>query len=433
VLLLKSLNSLINICRIKEQCSSLGRKLRLAIIDDEAIFRNSLRDMIMSDKDLKVLIDIFEGSNGEKGLELFCRTDIDYAILDIDMGKGMDGLELGAALKKDHPGVIFAIHSNRIESDYREKAISAGAVSFIPKPMTLECFVDLLANSKNIKKLVVAIVDDSPIMSDSLKTTVQACMNNIEKQLLSIHVYDNPDGLLSDFKTISPDIVISDYNFGKKGDINGIELAMILREHKYSSLFYILSDQPVSLLKEQIGNKVRIDGIFRPDISAEDLQSVLIDGLGLHAAIVADSAKKDKLLQFAGRLFHDINKPVMQTGLMFDMIKNFLEKTETPDPQGLESMVSESRTHLTDLIEKYSTVLKDSIDSLKKEDMVFFDATVSRYTEQFAELKKFFAEELPICKLSAYSVLSLIERFRILDKENTIFAQSFFEHFRRFL
>ena len=136
---------------IKDVCQSINRKLNLVIVDDEPIFRNSLRNLIASHETLHELIEIYETHNAEEALTLLNKTlnKIDFAVIDIDMGKGMNGLELAQIIHKDYPHVRFMIHSNRTLREYQEAAKEMGALGFIPKPMTLNQMIHFLSDGVN--------------------------------------------------------------------------------------------------------------------------------------------------------------------------------------------------------------------------------------------------------------------------------------------
>jgi signal transduction histidine kinase/CheY-like chemotaxis protein len=136
-----------NIKRNKEYCTRLGRVINIAIVDDEPIFRNNLRNTIVMDDDLKHLTNVIELSSGESALDLFRTMPVDFAIIDIDMGTGMNGLELAQIICQSYKNINYVIHSNRTASEYKEKAQQAGALAFIPKPMTYETLVSFLGMS----------------------------------------------------------------------------------------------------------------------------------------------------------------------------------------------------------------------------------------------------------------------------------------------
>ena len=105
---------------------------RVLICDDSAVVRGLLRRFLDSEEDIAV---VDAAANGKAGVERVAKGGIDVVILDIEMPV-MDGLE---ALPKmlDHDSTLKVIVASTLSTRNAEislKALSMGAVDYVPKP-----------------------------------------------------------------------------------------------------------------------------------------------------------------------------------------------------------------------------------------------------------------------------------------------------------
>jgi signal transduction histidine kinase len=107
---------------------------RILIIDDEALFRMSLRALL---EDLGY--EVHEAGNGREGLEACASLRPDLVLLDIRM-PDLGGVETCARLKQDEAlkeiPVIFL--SGLLHPEEKIQAFQAGAVDYITKPYHIE-------------------------------------------------------------------------------------------------------------------------------------------------------------------------------------------------------------------------------------------------------------------------------------------------------
>jgi DNA-binding response OmpR family regulator len=75
---------------------------------------------------------VTEAEGGERGLEIFARTNFDVVVVDFQM-PGMDGLECCRRLRASWPGPILML-SGREDPQLPALAIKAGANRFFLKP-----------------------------------------------------------------------------------------------------------------------------------------------------------------------------------------------------------------------------------------------------------------------------------------------------------
>lgn len=106
--------------------------LKVLIVDDSAIFRKILRNILNGDERFQV---VGEARNGEEALNLIKRHAPDALILDVDMPV-MDGLETLKAVRRDHPDVesiMFSAHT-QAGAHVTFQALENGAFDFVAKP-----------------------------------------------------------------------------------------------------------------------------------------------------------------------------------------------------------------------------------------------------------------------------------------------------------
>ncbi len=111
------------------------------LIEDNAIFRESLRDSLQ----LRFpSIEIAEAGNGVEALEKIGFLSPNLIFMDIRL-PGQSGLELTEKIKRDHPEIMIIILTNYDLPEYREAAARFKADHFFSKDsMTIEEVATLL-------------------------------------------------------------------------------------------------------------------------------------------------------------------------------------------------------------------------------------------------------------------------------------------------
>jgi len=104
-------------------------KLRVLLVDDHAVVRDGLTQLIQGEKDLSVC---GEAATAEEALDCAIRLKPNLAIVDISLG-GVNGMELIKniqALDRELPILVLSMHD---EMHYAERALRAGAKGYIMK------------------------------------------------------------------------------------------------------------------------------------------------------------------------------------------------------------------------------------------------------------------------------------------------------------
>jgi DNA-binding NarL/FixJ family response regulator len=113
---------------------SSQKRRKVFLVDDHAVVRNGLAELINQAADLVV---IGEASTAEEALEKIGASDPDIAIVDLTLGD-MSGLELLKHFKAQRPLLPVLVLSMHDESFYAERCLRAGARGYIMKKEAIE-------------------------------------------------------------------------------------------------------------------------------------------------------------------------------------------------------------------------------------------------------------------------------------------------------
>jgi two-component system response regulator DegU len=119
---------------------SLPRIIKVALVDDQPLFRAGIHSLLKEFDDLHV---VMEASNGKELLDLMKRQKPHVILLDIEMPE-MNGVETTVHLKEKHPDVKVIILTMHNEEEFIFDLISKGAHGFLPKDKSVEEVVDAI-------------------------------------------------------------------------------------------------------------------------------------------------------------------------------------------------------------------------------------------------------------------------------------------------
>ncbi|HCM25196.1 MAG TPA: DNA-binding response regulator [Treponema sp.] len=108
--------------------------IRVAVVDDQELVRDSLRILLSAQADLEV---VGIGKDGYDALKLVDSLKPDVVLLDIRMPI-MDGVEATAMLKKRSPGTSIIILTTFDDDEYVLKAIKNGASGYLLKSADMD-------------------------------------------------------------------------------------------------------------------------------------------------------------------------------------------------------------------------------------------------------------------------------------------------------
>ncbi len=132
---------------------------KILVVDDSALMRRVLCDIINSDKRFQV---VAKATNGLEALDLLSRNTYDAVVLDVNMPK-MNGLELLKELRKFKipVRVMMASTDTREGAKITLDALELGALDFIHKPINaIDCREE---DFKENMLRILAVVADSKL------------------------------------------------------------------------------------------------------------------------------------------------------------------------------------------------------------------------------------------------------------------------------
>jgi DNA-binding NarL/FixJ family response regulator len=117
-----------------EQNRGAGRptpagRSRIFIVDDHAMFREGLRQLIDNEPDLAVCGDAADAVQAQRGIQ---DSKPDLVIVDISLA-GSNGIDLIKTIKDEYEDLPILVVSMHDESLYAERALRAGAMGYVMK------------------------------------------------------------------------------------------------------------------------------------------------------------------------------------------------------------------------------------------------------------------------------------------------------------
>jgi DNA-binding NarL/FixJ family response regulator len=106
-----------------------AKKSRVFLVDDHAMFREGLRQLIEREPDMTVCGDAPDAGTALEGIQT---SHPDLVIVDISLG-GTSGIDLIKSIKKEYEDLPVLVVSMHDESLYAERALRAGAMGFVMK------------------------------------------------------------------------------------------------------------------------------------------------------------------------------------------------------------------------------------------------------------------------------------------------------------
>ena len=121
--------------------------IKLLIADDERLFRQSLKILLESGTDIRVVADAADGQEAVTGAR---ETHPDLALLDVDMPK-MDGIKAARLIGAISPKTKILMLSVHHEDDKIHAAIRAGAMGYILKDTDRANFINIIRQAHSGK------------------------------------------------------------------------------------------------------------------------------------------------------------------------------------------------------------------------------------------------------------------------------------------
>jgi putative two-component system response regulator len=207
------------------------REPRILIVDDSAVFRDSMKKILQS-----LNAEILLADNGQVGLDLALQENFDIVVSDIDMPK-INGIELCRSLKKNTSTQrIPVVMVSTFDSDNDvDKGFQAGASAYLSKyeiqNRLLETVESVLSESKFKKELLVMVVDDS-------KVVVKFVEKGLAEAGFKVITAENGKKALDILNDIRPDLILTDIEMP---DLNGFEFCQTVHSNLELSMVPIVA------------------------------------------------------------------------------------------------------------------------------------------------------------------------------------------------
>lgn len=179
--------------------------IKILIVDDHAIVRDGMRQLIASQDDMEL---VGEAPDGVEALKRVKTTNPDVVLLDIAL-PGMTGLETVGLIKEAKPEVKVVMLSMHSKESYVHQALSAGALGYVLKASSSKDILNALrAAQKNeyfLSSKIRAGVIDAYLTSKKHTPTVRGydLLTEREQQVFRMVVEGNTTKDIADILCVS--------------------------------------------------------------------------------------------------------------------------------------------------------------------------------------------------------------------------------------
>jgi two-component system response regulator PilR (NtrC family) len=154
----------------------MNNDLKLLIVDDEESMRDFLKVMLMKEG-----YSVSTAESGEKAIELFNEEIFDLIVTDIQLGKGINGVEVLKRIKKTSPETIFLMVTAYATIETAIEAFREGAWDYLLKPFDVNDIKMKIANALEKRSLELEVLSLRRELSD--KYRYQNIVGKNEKML----------------------------------------------------------------------------------------------------------------------------------------------------------------------------------------------------------------------------------------------------------
>lgn len=156
-----------------------AKPYRILIVDDHAIVREGLKQILADTDDIVVG---GEAENSSRALQMARKEPWDLVLMDISM-PDRSGLETLELLKKEYPGIKVLMLSMHRETLYAVRALKSGAAGYLNKQSAPDQLVDAIRLVASGKKYI------SPEVAQELASTVSGEREALPHETLSNREY----------------------------------------------------------------------------------------------------------------------------------------------------------------------------------------------------------------------------------------------------
>ncbi len=245
---------------------------KVLLLEDEALYRESIRNTIKRNPQLDNKILLYEVSTVSDALSVLQMEDIMHAIVDIDLGTPQNGFDFLELAKENHPHLQTIVHTNRCIDEDRGRAEKLGACAFVPKPLSILDLVnfmyismDFQFGTKEKDELThILIVNDEPYMLQIMKQIIKSASQSEDSSI--IHLAENYDDSITILSRDRIDLVFSDLNLNEEKD--GFDVLEQVKIYHPKAKRYMISGTQRSSVEMKIVES-NIDGYIQQPIGKE--------------------------------------------------------------------------------------------------------------------------------------------------------------------
>lgn len=146
-------------------------KIKVLVVDDSALMRKIISDMINSEKDMEA---VDTARNGEELLDKISKSQPDVITLDVEMPK-LDGIQALLEMKRRNiniPVIMLSSISQR-GTQLTIECLEAGAFDFLPKPSGSISLDINKVRDELVQKIRMAREKSGPKVSTAVKVSMQ--------------------------------------------------------------------------------------------------------------------------------------------------------------------------------------------------------------------------------------------------------------------
>lgn len=163
----------------------MGKNINVMIVDDHAILRAGLKQVLSEAGDIEV---VAEGGTASEAMQLSRSQDADVLLLDITL-PDRSGIEALQSIKKGNPQLSVLMLSMHREDQYALRALKAGASGYLCKQSASDDLVDavyMVAKGKKYISPAVAEILANQVSGDSEKPLHETLSNREYETLMLI-------------------------------------------------------------------------------------------------------------------------------------------------------------------------------------------------------------------------------------------------------